>query len=247
MNLVYDDDGEANAQPYHDGSRGPVEMVPTGPGTLADFDTELSDGEWTLRVATAFSGTILTNWCVAIFEGCSAAPPAELSCVEDGPDVVLEWINDGRYDEITVLRNGEPIAEIAGDVTTYVDEGVFPGLHDYRLLGRDAGEACSSGSAPCRVVKGMIETCESPDPFDISEATPVLLASVEVMDDVDVAEVRIEIDIGHTNRGVLEVDIDNPSGTTVRPLRPVQCPGEPSAGRLLRPRGAALRWDRLRL
>jgi len=50
-------------------------------------------------------------------------------------DIHLDWRNGGRYDAVRILRNGEPIAELPGAATGFVDADLPGGLYSYKVAG----------------------------------------------------------------------------------------------------------------
>jgi len=68
--------------------------------------------------------------------GCGFGPPTDLRCVADGPSVVLTWVVGGSYDVIEVSRDGDEIAELAGDASAYHDFPPLGGDHAYSIVGK---------------------------------------------------------------------------------------------------------------
>lgn len=83
------------------------------------------------------------------------AAPGYLEChqpaVEDR--VVLHFINNGPYDAVEIFRDCEPIATLAADADSYVDEAVEPGLHEYGVRGILGGNP--SETVHCSVRTGI--------------------------------------------------------------------------------------------
>jgi hypothetical protein len=74
-----------------------------------------------------------------IVVGESVPPVTDLICgVEEkaNPDTVdLAWKNGAEYRGIVISRNGEPLAKLTGDSTSYKDAGLKPGIYIYSVVG----------------------------------------------------------------------------------------------------------------
>lgn len=120
-------------------------LIPSGPGSLADFDGESIGGDWTLTVADTVPGTggIISNWAIQVCPAqCDA--PGDLIITSDcnTNTVELSWINSATYNSIEIERDGVAVATVAGTDTTYSDGGASDGLHDYTVRG-----ICAVGAA----------------------------------------------------------------------------------------------------
>ncbi len=79
-------------------------------------------------------------------------PPRDLTCsiLESFPvQVQLAWRNGARYDAIVVVRDGEAIAELAGDATRFREVDPGAGVHVYEVSGVRGDQ--TSQAARCRV------------------------------------------------------------------------------------------------
>ncbi len=123
--------------------------VPTGPGTLADFDGEALAGVWTLTVTDstgpASAGT-LDNWELKA-SALDCAEPTEVTATSDcaANEMILTWTNNFAYAGIEIRRDGVTLATLAGTDTLYVDLAPPAGPHTYHVIGdcdpgRGAGE-----------------------------------------------------------------------------------------------------------
>ena len=174
FDVVYGDAGDPNTGADGLYNCAGCEILPLDPAGMSRFHGELTDGAWELEIVTFATGT-LNSWCVAIDTGCAAAPPADVTCVESGLDIDVEWTNPETYDELRVVRNGETLAILAGDATTYTDVGVPPGVHDYRVLGNDG--TCESGSAICSAIRSEC----------LGLAAPTTVTCTALDDDVEIS------------------------------------------------------------
>ncbi|MAJ27940.1 hypothetical protein CBD41_00875 [bacterium TMED181] len=117
-------------------------LIPSGPGTLADFDGETIGGDWTLTVSNTAAAATLSGWSLEVCPAdCNA--PTDLtttsSCSLDTVD--LTWINNSVYTGITIERDGAVVATLAGDATTYSDASPPEGFLNYTVRGN-----CTSGA-----------------------------------------------------------------------------------------------------
>ncbi|MEM7233468.1 MAG: dockerin type I repeat-containing protein, partial [Planctomycetota bacterium] len=90
--------------------------------------------------------------------------------------VDLSFQNNGPYDRVEVFRDCEKIAEVGGRATSYRDEDVEPGVHQYTVRGVVGEKASAKAEASLRVGIGAVlqreHSCTialweiSPDPTD---------------------------------------------------------------------------------
>ena len=68
IRVTFDDQGVANGLVPFDSN---CQVQPSGPGSLADFNGQSTQGDWTLRLLDNFMGGatgILSQWCLETFE-----------------------------------------------------------------------------------------------------------------------------------------------------------------------------------
>ena len=58
----------------------------------------------------------------------------------EASDIRLSWENGGDYELLRIERNGEPIAEIAGEEAEYVDPAVPNGVFTYKVVAHHEGK-----------------------------------------------------------------------------------------------------------
>jgi hypothetical protein len=113
-------------------------LIPSGPGTLADFDGEAVGGAWTLTVADTISGIegSLNGWALQVCPA-DCSPPTDLLLTSNCGDgtVSLSWINNSPYDSIQIDRDGAPLDTVAGTASDYTDITASDGFHDYTVRG----------------------------------------------------------------------------------------------------------------
>ncbi len=86
-----------------------------------------------------------------------------LTCVTQGSNIEISWTPPANsYNQITVLRDGTPIATIDGQLTSYLDSPA-PGVYNYSLT-----SDCGAVSFPCLALSAVTATFS----VDAVSATP---------------------------------------------------------------------------
>ncbi len=120
-------------------------LIPSGPGTLADFDGETVGGNWTLTVADTIAGGsgTLNGWAIQVCPA-DCSPPSDLQVTSDcaSGTVNLSWLSNSPYDSIEIDRDGIALATLAGTATDYTDTTAGDGFLTYTVRG-----VCPVGSA----------------------------------------------------------------------------------------------------
>ncbi len=134
VNGRYDDSGAG----FNDGFGS---LVPSGPGTLSDFDNEIVTGDWTLNVADSLPGSTgtLNTWELLVCPA-SCTPMTSLAGSFDclANTLTVTWTNGDSYASIDMLRDGVVIANIAGTLETFTDSAPLEGFHEYTVRGNCA-------------------------------------------------------------------------------------------------------------
>ncbi len=86
---------------------------------------------------------------VSVFTGESIPRPTDLVCAPEEDTVKLTWSNPYNYDSVEILRDGELLAQLSGDATTYTDTQVPVGPHTYEVRGKSDG--VTTGSVSCEI------------------------------------------------------------------------------------------------
>lgn len=147
-------------------------LIPSGPGTLADFDGEIIGGDWTLTIAAGTSTGTFSDWALQVCpSNCSA--PSDLVIESDcaGDAVNLSWINNTAYSNISIERDGAIVATLAGADTTYSDVSPPEGFHEYVVRG-----SCTSGAG---IASGFV------DHFSYNGEDTLVFALEGLLDDGD--------------------------------------------------------------
>ena len=201
--LVYDDDGEENEPPYDCACA----LQPSGPGELADFEGERSEGEWRLTVSTFDNGN-LNSWCVRI-DGCELEPPADLTCESEEDTVTLEWQNKDEYDEIVIFQDDTEIAVIEGDQESY-ELTTDPGRYDFVVRGVVGPPVDCSSAARCGGLVGFTEYCDETKSDTGLEAD----FTITVFDPIQVADVEVVVEMTAVWAPNI-IELTSPLGTVV--------------------------------
>ena len=82
INVTYDDAGAANGAPYDNAG---AAMQPTGPGTMADFNGESTNGDWTMTAGDSTGGDdgVLNSWTMYMSGGSALT---QVACNGDAVD-----------------------------------------------------------------------------------------------------------------------------------------------------------------
>lgn len=124
-------------------------VIPPWGSTLSNpdgtYQLNLGSGVWTLTASapagTGLQSKVIPN--VSIDSDLSqdfqfpslAASIFNLECVHNNQDVSLTWENGMTYDWIQVIRDGIPIATLAGTETSFIDTPAGSGSVEYSLRG----------------------------------------------------------------------------------------------------------------
>ncbi|MEC9476173.1 MAG: proprotein convertase P-domain-containing protein [Planctomycetota bacterium] len=223
INVIFDDQGAANGSiPFDSGCR----MQPSGPGTLADLASTSSIGDWTLRCLDTYPGGAtgaLNGWCLNTFDQTASTAVlavTNLLCRDLGGtgNAEVTWTNPMTYDEIQVLIGSVVVDTLAGDATSYTAVG--PGIGSTM-------EICllpsAAGSVPCapecctittQSVAPVVEACRTPASV-VGNTVPETIDVITITDDIQIADLQVQIDVNHPFIGDLVIDVIH-AGTTVR-------------------------------
>jgi hypothetical protein len=114
------------------------------------------------------------------------APPRDLACVSEGASVRLTWTPGAAYEAIEVLRNGEPLATLAGDATSLIDPGLPPGVYRYEVRGIAGGDESERASCAAIVIAPVFSLeCRAKGP-----AAEISWTSAAPYDAIDVCRKR---------------------------------------------------------
>ncbi|MGE3163620.1 MAG: proprotein convertase P-domain-containing protein [Planctomycetota bacterium] len=121
-------------------------VVPAGPGALADFDGDAVGGVWTLTVADGVAGSSgSVNKFTLLVNPAPCDPPTALVCTSDCAtgSILLTWNNPAAYaGGIEIYRNGVVVAQLPGTDTSFAESGLPNGRYEYEVIGD-----CSPGRA----------------------------------------------------------------------------------------------------
>ena len=220
--LTYTDFGIANGADVYNCA---CLMQPSGPGTLADFETESTLGEWTLTVAdnaTGDPGTV-NEWCGLFFDTLPIVAVTDLVVLPSATEGIADvtWVNGGDYDEIQVFLNGtlEETLDgpfILGETGSYSTPAQTIPIELEVCLVPLVGT--TEGFEACGIVDldllPTAETCLAPasDILDLTTLTELM----KFGDDITIGETQLRLDITHTFVGDLDITLTSPAGTAVQ-------------------------------
>jgi len=136
------------------------------PGATTYLDANVPAGDHVYHVYGTWRNRIVVSIlrCQVTVPGGEPKPPYDLTCnvlcrlVECFTDpcpplcaVSMTWRNGGRYSRISIARDGEEIARIAGWETRYIDQPAPAGVHIYAVRGILA-DGSATAAARCEVV-----------------------------------------------------------------------------------------------
>ena len=102
--------------------------------------------------------------------------PYDVACSVEGEDVTVTWKAARAYEVVSILREGEVIASLQANETSYVDPGVAPGTYTYEVIAtygdEEGGGSCEAtvGTAEARFVRGDLN-----DDGTVNIADPIAL------------------------------------------------------------------------
>lgn len=201
------------------------DMMPSGPGTMSDFDGESTLGLWGFYSIDVFpdldDGT-LNEWCLT-FDTCGTVtlgPPTDVTCTTDEEaNILVTWTGSDAFESFTILYNNtEELATIGADEDfSFLHEKPGQGLHSYTIFGNYTAKDCGEfASEPCQVVIGKpSEYCVTlTSGNDLGDAFPPLVSTLEVTDALLLEEVHLFVDITHSWIGDVTLDLAGPDATT---------------------------------
>ncbi len=92
------------------------------------------------------NGTSATTCCSARV----LAAPTGFACAAVAGEIDISWTNNDVYDTITLNRDGQPLAILAGSDSSYHDATAGAGAHSYDMTA-DAGAASISDTVDCTI------------------------------------------------------------------------------------------------
>ncbi|MBN1422439.1 MAG: hypothetical protein JXP34_26925 [Planctomycetes bacterium] len=107
----------------------------------------------------------------------SVAPPSAAGCTRRDGGADITWTNGDTYSEVRILRDGEGLAALPGNSTSYRDAVVDDFQHGYLIYGIEGGVA--SVAASCTVPGPLPGTSGVPAPADLTCGTN--LPEIEVV------------------------------------------------------------------
>ena len=226
-------------------------------GTLADFDVESINGDWTLSVtdsATGDDGT-LNDWTLFI-----DVLPVGLGAVEldagayglddtvnvtvfdqnvTGPQTADLTSDSGDVETITLSDNGDgtftgSIATAAGSATA--SDGVLQaGIRENILVtyfDADDGQGGSGDRTDSAFIENRIEYASGDIPKSITDNNTIT-SIIEITDEGTIFDLDLSLDISHTYVGDLDATLTSPAGTQIFLFQGVGSSGNNFTGTIL--------------
>src|SRR5690606_27465598 len=105
-----------------------IATLPGGAAIYEDPEATLAPGsyEYAVRGRSGASVSAPATCVITIPE-----PVSDLACRQEGTTILLSWNVPAGADAITIHRNGEEIAMLPGDATSFADEGLAVNLYNY--------------------------------------------------------------------------------------------------------------------
>lgn len=154
-------------------------FVPSGPGSMSDFDGQGVGGDWILNIRDNIPGSNgeLQRFALMI-NPVPCDPPTALTCASNCSlsDVNLTWTNPATstYSSIEILRDGVLVGTVGGTDIAFTDVGVPAGQYQYSVVGDcNPGKASVTCDVNHQVYAGatdIIFALEAPDLTDSAGA-----------------------------------------------------------------------------
>lgn len=220
IRLTYSDDGVPHESDDFDfGCR----MQPSGPGVLADFDSENVQGSWQLSLTDVYpmeDDGVLNSWCVESYASAPPAPPSpvvNLGCVaESSSDLIqVTWATVTAYDGFNVYVDGNLAATVPGNETfaDVIQAGVGPFAICVEGLVTGAQPACLTCCTVQRSAVAELESCSEPE---LAINAGPHGDSLVFSEDQAIGDVTVRVQLAHTWIADIEMDVTSPAATTVR-------------------------------
>lgn len=114
-------------------------------------------------------------------------PPGNVTCVNlvrgTRPRVGLHWTNAEPYESILVYREGRFLAELDGDLESFIDSGPSPGLHTWSLRGKIGLALSDPAEAQCTLavtLPGDSDLDQDVDLLDAAQLVDLCLGGPDV-------------------------------------------------------------------
>ena len=187
-------------------------------GTLYNFwfdaDSEPIDHLATL-VTFRDGGAAQTQFPIKVPNTLGAAAldaPSDLVCSELNHDVSLSWTNNDNYAEIEVSRDGNVVATLPGDATSFEEQDVPVGSYFYDIVGIDGADNSNPAFCALNVVglpiPANLDCSETGGDVTLAWSNPFAYTSIEIYRDAQLigtlpGDATSYIDAGLTNGGYL--------------------------------------------
>ena len=110
--------------------------------TILDAAPGIGLYQYTVTAATGGIASTPVNCSVTL----PLPAPTSLSCNAIGSNIDVTWSNNSSYESLELRRNGIAIAQLGGEVSSYVDIDPISGNHDYQVIASQGGLTTASNS-----------------------------------------------------------------------------------------------------
>jgi len=149
-------------------------------------------------------------------EPCGLTAPDTLVATSTGPDITLDFTNNGPYtDTFQIWRDGVFYQDIADPAaTSWTDNNLCQGVYNYLIVVSDG--ACFDFTDRVEVPHGFEIYGSLDTPLAIPNSTPTGVTSViNITDNYTIQDIDIEVHITHTWTREVGIDLTHPSATMV--------------------------------
>ncbi|MEC9476868.1 MAG: proprotein convertase P-domain-containing protein [Planctomycetota bacterium] len=158
----------------------------------------------------------VNTYGIVELETCGYTGPDAIISNSVGPDIVLEFTNNGPYtDTFDIWRDGQFYQSITDPAaTSWTDTNVCQGRYEYIIVVSDG--ACFTFTESIDVFHGFDLYASTDPPLPIPNNDPIGVTSVvSITDNYIIQDVDVEVHIFHTWTREVGIDIFHPSTTLV--------------------------------
>ena len=232
FDLIYSDTGRPNdaiptvsslGLPSVYDCAGRCRFTPTGPiegeiGSLADFDGESSEGDWTLSLRS-FVGGRLEKWCVEVHE---VAALESATCTPVGDEIEVRVTPAEDLDSVSITLDGVAWDEIPGPLLageeatlTALAGTTLPGVVELELFPEVSGTLGASTLCEVVLLPEPAAEVEITPAVEVSLLDPPYVGTLLFVDDVEIGDLQLDFEATVFDPGAIEVNLASLSGTVV--------------------------------
>jgi len=215
--VSFDDQGVPNGSVEFDSG---CAVQPSGPGTLSNFAGEDTAGDWTIRAFDSFPGGatgFISEWCLSTYNSAVSSPVlpvTNLACSSTSGTGVIDvtWSNPQTYSAIDVISGGTVLTSLPGTATSF-SSGQLP----FGVPAEFCVQPQILGAIPCfspcvsmtpQSTPADVEACQV-SALVVSNNLPPTLDTIDITDDIVIADLQVQVDITHPFLGDLAIDLSH--------------------------------------